>query len=97
MRITFKGKVRRTVYADGTLAYEYIKVPTLNGPKHCDMTAARQHPKYGALANSTLFAGQLAGIKRRYFPKGEVRLNALPDGVNVNTDGFLAVVTVDVP
>lgn len=96
MRITFKGKVRRTVYVDGTLAYEYIKVPTLHA-KHCDMSAARKHPKYGVFANSALFAGQLAGIKRRYFPKGEVRLNALPDGVSVDTSGYLAVVTVDVP
>ena len=96
MRITFKGKVRRTVNADGTLAYEYIKVPALT-VKHCDMDAARRHPKYGPLANSTLFPGQLAGIKRRHFPKGEVRLNDLPDGVTVDTSGFFAVVTLDVP
>ena len=96
MRITYKGKLRRTVYADGTLAYEYVTVPKLT-EKHCDMRAASQHPKYGMWASSTLFPGQLAGIKRRYFPKGEVRLNDLPDGVNVNTSGYLAVVTVDVP
>ena len=38
--ITFKGKVERMEHVDGSLAYDYIRVPVL-ARSHCDMPAFR--------------------------------------------------------
>lgn len=89
--ITFKGKVETLQYVDGSIASVRIKVPTLER-RHCNMNAFRQHPKYGAYANSNLFPAMLAQIKRERL--GDfIKLDAIPEGVTVDQSGFLAVVT----
>ena len=94
-KITFKAKVQQMHNVDGTVAYEYVPVPVFER-KHCDMPAFRVHPKYGGLANSDLFKNVLAGIRRQALAgKPWIRLNDVPDGVNVDTSKFLAVVTID--
>jgi hypothetical protein len=61
------------------------------------MSAARQHPKYGAYANSDLFAGMLARIRRDVLNgRAYLRLNELPGNVTVDASGFLACVTIEV-
>jgi len=92
-KITFKGKVETLRYVDNTVASVRIKVPTLER-RHCDMNAMRQHPKYGSYANSDLFPAMLARIKNERL--GEyIKLDAIPEWVTVNQEGFLAVVTVE--
>lgn len=93
-KITFKGKIETLRYIDNTIASVRIKVPTLER-RHCDMHAFRTHPKYGAYANSDLFTGMLARIKREKL--GDfIKLDAIPECVMVDQTGFLAVVTIDV-
>ena len=94
-KIQFKGKVQTMFNVDGTVAYEYIQVPEFDR-RHCDMSAFRQHRKYGSYANSDMFKGMLSRIRKDRFGGGVLKLNALPEGVDVNTGGFLAVVTFDV-
>lgn len=91
-RIQFKGKVQTMYNIHDIVAYEYIQVPVLDR-KHCDMNAFRTHPKYGSYANSDLFPGMLSRIRKDKFGGTVLKLNAVPEGVHVDTSGFLAVVT----
>jgi len=93
-QVRFKAKVQRVVNMDGTPAYEYVKVPALNR-RHADMHAFRTHPEYGPLANSDFFPSVLAHAAKAVAPEGIIRLDKVPDGVTVDTSGFLAVVTLD--
>lgn len=93
--IEFKAKVKRTHYSDGS-GYDYVQIPEFDR-KHCDMNAFRSHPKYGSYANSDLFKGMLRRIRTERFGNSLLlKLNEIPDGVQVNTSGFLAVVTISV-
>ena len=95
-RITFKGKPETISNVDGSLAYEYIRVPVLDR-KHCDMGAFRSHPKYGSYANSDMFKGMLARIRSELVGGSlGLRLDRLPANVTVAPGSFLAVVTVEV-
>mgnify|MGYP006977239969 FL=1 len=95
-RIQFKGKVQTMRNADDDSAvYEYIQVPAFDR-KHCDMNAFRRHKKYGPYANSDLFKGMLNRIRKDVFGGQVLKLNAIPEGVQVDASGFLAVVTLDV-
>ena len=92
--ISFKAKPETVYNMDDTVAFQRIKVPTLVRG-HCDMNAFRKHPKFGGLANSDLFRNILAKIRRERL--GEyIRLDRIPEGVNVDTSGFLANVSIDV-
>ena len=95
--IIFKGKVQDMLYSGETVpSYQYIKIPVLDR-KHCDMSAFRNHPRYGGLANSDLFKSLLARIRRDIFGNSQVlKLSNLPAGVTVDTSGFLAIVTIEV-
>lgn len=96
--ISFRAKVQKVYNLDDTVAYERVQVPKL-ARSHCDMEAFRRHSKYGPYANSDLFANILVKIRRERLtgPYGDhVRLDKLPEGVQVDTSGFLAVVSVDV-
>jgi hypothetical protein len=94
--IQFKAKIENMgeVGSDVVL-YQYVCVPVLTR-KHCDMAAFRNHPKYGAYANSDLFNGVLARIRQNVFNGQWLKLNAIPAGVTVDTTKFLAVVSIDV-
>lgn len=91
-KIQFKGKVQTMFNVDDTVSYRYIQVPELDR-KHCDINAFRKHPKYGPYANSDLFKGMLKRIRSERFGGVFLKLNCVPDGVNVDESGFLAVVT----
>ena len=93
-RISFKGKIETVYNVDESVAWRFIKVPEL-ARRHCDMNAMRQHAKFRGLANSDLFPNLLKRIKADRL--GEtVRLDRVPEGVTVDTSGFLAKVTLDV-
>ena len=94
-RIEFKGKIKTQRYTDNSVAYEYIHVPTFT-TKHCDMSAFRSHSKYGPYANSSLFMQMLAGIRKKIFGGDKLKLNNVPEGVSIDTTGFLAVVSFEV-
>jgi hypothetical protein len=95
--IRFKAKIRKCYYVDGTLAYEYLQIPVLTR-SHCQsMHDFRVHPKYGCYANSDLFPQILKGIKQSLFgTSNTLKMNNIPDGVTVDTSGFLAIVSFEV-
>jgi len=92
--IQFKGKVK-TIYYTYQANRDYIQIPALNS-KHCEMNAFRVHPKYGSYANSQLFPGILARLSKTIFGGKYLYLDQIPEGVTVDTSGFLAVVTITV-
>lgn len=94
-RIQFRAKPEQVFHMDGALAYERIRVPVLTR-SHCDMAAFRGHAKWGGFANSGLFPTILTRIRKQVFGGDYIRLDSLPDGVAVDTSGFLAVVSADV-
>ncbi len=85
MRISFRAKPDQ--WHDGR---QFVTVPTL-ARRHCDMNAARSHPRYGAYANSDFFPSMLARIRQERFPDGRVFLDSPPEGV-VISPGFLVTV-----
>ena len=92
-QIEFRAKVEQIYNMDDTPAFQRIKVPALDR-KHCDMNAFRKHPKFGGFANSDLFRNVLTKIRRERL--GEyIRLDRVPEGVKIDTSGFLAVVSFD--
>lgn len=94
--ITFKVKLEKLQYTDGSVAYTMAKCPILDR-KHCDMAAFRRHPRYGGIANSDLFKNVLAHIRRDKFgDAGVIRTDRLPDNVSIDESGFMAVVTITV-
>ena len=94
--IQFRAKVTELFFVSGESAGKRIQVPTLKRC-HCDMREFRQHPKWGSYANSTLFDGILREIRTRHFGgSGVLKLDSIPDGVTVDTSGFLAQVTIEV-
>ena len=96
--ITFRAKVQSVWNEDGTQMPGYIPIPTLKR-NHCNMAQFRQHPKYGAYANSDLFHAMLAQIKKDTFGpyRDVIELGQpLPPNVTVDTSGFLARVTIEV-
>jgi hypothetical protein len=94
-KITFKAKLKTMYNMDDSIAYQYVAVPTLKR-SHCDMSAFRQHKKYGNYANSDLFEGMLSHIRKNTFNNGIIKLDDVPESVTVDTSGFLAVVSFDV-
>jgi hypothetical protein len=96
MKIQFKAKVQTVFNMDDTPAYHYIAVPVFKR-SHVDMNAARQHPKYGMLANSDMFPGVLAKIRSGIVGGSlGIRMDRIPPNVTVDTSGFLANVVIDV-
>lgn len=95
MKIQFKSKIQTVFNVDDTPAYQYIAVPVFKR-SHVDMNAARQHPKYGWLANSDMFPGVLAKIRAGIVGGSlGLRLDRVPENVTVDTSGFLAHVTIE--
>lgn len=94
--IRFKGKVENVRNNDGTIAYQFIRVPTLT-KKHCDMHAFRFHPTFGMLANSDLFSNILSRIRSDIVGNGlGLRLDRIPPNVVVDTSAFMATVAIEV-
>lgn len=96
-KIQFRAKVRTLHYVDDKYPpYSVIDVPQFKR-SHCDMHAFHMHPKYGAYANSDLFPAMLRRIRAdRFMKRDYFRLDAVPEGITVDTSGFLATVTFDV-
>ena len=87
--ITFKTKIRNN---------GLIPVPVFQR-RYCDLSAFRQHPKYGAVANSDLFMNALARIRRDTIgsdTRDYLWQDKLPSNVTVDCSGFLATVTITV-
>jgi hypothetical protein len=96
--IRFKAKIHTMYFAgEEAPAYNYVRIPTLT-VNHCQpMHDFRVHPKYGCYANSDLFPQILKGIKESVFgTSNTLKMNNIPDGVTVDTSGFLAIVSFEV-
>ena len=90
--ITFRTKVRHIREADGTQS-EYIPLKKTLTRQDCDLK-----PHQHSLYNTDFFPSVLMKAYRRIVGERTfVRLSELPDGVTVDTSGFLAVVTVSLP
>lgn len=94
-KIEFKAKVKVVYMMEGEVAYNYVKVPVFTR-NHCDMSAFRQHPKYGGWANSDLFPGIINRVRREKFKNNILNFSEIPEGVVVDDSGFLAKVTIEV-
>jgi hypothetical protein len=82
--ITFKSKVSEVCNANGSPVYRYVPVPQFKR-SHCDMQAFRNHPRLGGYANSDLFPGMLARIRKEIVAGGlGLRLDQLPENVQVD-------------
>lgn len=91
--ITFKAKAEAVYYMDGSVHYHRIKVPKIER-RHCDMNAFRTDKKFGPYANSDLFPALLRrAMKDANIPE-HIRLDAVPESVEIDTSGFLAQVTI---
>ena len=96
--ITFKTKVKEFWNVDGSSDGKYVNIPEFTRA-HCDMAEFRRHPRFGGIANSTLFPNALKRIRRdvlRSDYRGYVRLSDIPENMNIDTSGFLAVVTITI-
>lgn len=92
--ITFKAKPEPVW--NGDVEEKWIKIPKLSR-SHCDMKAFRFHQKYGSYANSDLFISMLGRIRSEKFGSCEyIKLHNIPEGVEIDTSGFLAVVSFTV-
>lgn len=94
-RITFKAKVQTVFYADETPAYQIVKVPEIRRA-HCDMAAFRANAKFGAYANSDIFGSMIKHALKAQGIASYLRLDVLPPSVTVDTNSFLASITIDV-
>ena len=103
--IKFRGKVElaicQTISPEGKVGaleqVSRIKVPALTRG-HCDMQSFRIHPKHGGLSNSDFFLSALARIRRDLTGgTGYFRLDALPEGVTVEDEGFMSLVRIELP
>lgn len=97
--ITFRQKPEAIVNMDGTHAYDRVRIPVKIERRHCDMHAFRMHPKIGPYANSDFFPSVLARSLKEIGLEagGYIRLDRVPAGVSVDTSGFLAKVTIEIP
>lgn len=93
--VTFKAKPRTVYNPDDTPAYQWVKVPVLS-TQHCDMPAFRQSQAFGGIANSSLFPNALRRAVAALGVRDHLRLDQLPEGVAVDTTGFLAVITITI-
>jgi len=94
--IKFKTKVIKIYTPDKTSYREAIQVPEFTR-KHCDMAFFRQHKRYGGFANSDMFPSMLKRIRAGFMPNkynNLVYLDAMPEGWEVDTSGFLANVKI---
>lgn len=72
----------------------YINVPKLKR-RHCNMSAMRSHKRLGSYANSDLFEGVLARVRRDMFGNNKgFFLSKAPEGVTVKRGGFLWDVSI---
>ncbi|MDT7785197.1 MAG: hypothetical protein QOF58_3616 [Pseudonocardiales bacterium] len=95
--VSFKAKASDVFSVHDELLYRKVKVPII-GTRHCDMAAFRSHPKFHGFANSSLFPGMLKGALKGMgvVVGGDLRLDNLPPGVEVDDTGFLTVVRIEV-
>jgi hypothetical protein len=99
MKIQFKTKVQGFQNEAGE-PVGCILVPSELTRKHCpDMNAWRMSRAFGGYANSDMFGAILKGAAKKagLEPGRLIRLDRWPEGATIDTTGFLAVVTIDVP
>lgn len=94
-KISFRTKLIKVHNPDDSFAFTQINVPDFKR-HHCDMHGFRTHSKYGGFANSDLFPSILKRVKKEVAPLGFWKLEELPQGVEVETNGFFATVTFEV-
>ena len=99
--ITFKAKIRtkekQFINRPGmpVLTIQYVKIPALTR-NHCDMGAFHSHPAYRGIVNSDLFLLKLGRAVRALVQGGILDVDRLPEGVVVDTSGFLAEIIITI-
>lgn len=84
-------RVKPELYEHGDY---YIRVPVFKR-RHCNMNTMRSHERLRHYANSDLFEGMLARVRRDMFGNNKgFFLSKAPDGVSVKQEGFLWEVSI---
>lgn len=91
--IQFKTKTQTVYDHDGTVAWRYVSVPRIT-TKHCNMDEFRNHPRYGAYANSDLFPSLIARALKQAQVGATIRTDRVPECVTIDDGGFLTQVTI---
>ena len=95
-KITFKVRPVAEIMPDNSdTGIFIIYVPEFKR-SHCDMHAFRMHKKYGAYANSDLFTGMLARIRRDIAPFGWIKTDNVPENITIDKSRFLWKIEVEV-
>ena len=93
--ITFKAKVETVWHMDNSPAYQRIKVPKVER-RHCDMGAFHMDEKFGPYSNSTIFLPLVRSAMKDADIGEYIRLDSIPESVEIDTSGFLAQVTISI-
>jgi hypothetical protein len=93
--ITFKAKVETVWHMDHSPAYQRIRVPKIDR-KHCDMGAFHLDDKFGPYSNSNVFLPLVRSAMKDASIPEYIRLDAVPESVEIDTSGFLAQVTIHI-
>lgn len=96
MLIQFKGKVRTVYNLDDTVAWQYVAVPKAFTSAHWDKNEWRKSRKFGPYANSDLFPSMVKRAVKALGVGDAIRLDRVPEGVLVDTSGFLAVASITI-
>jgi hypothetical protein len=91
--ITFKAKVETVWHMDHSPAYRRIKVPKIER-RHCDMSAFHTDRHFGPYSNSTVFLPLVRSAMKDASIPDYIRLDSVPESVEIDTSGFLAQVTI---
>lgn len=92
--IEFRAKIQSVYTPENEHAYDLVKVPAIKR-SHCDMAAFRASRRFGSYANSDMFPGMLRRALNGLGIRSHIRLDQLPEGVSVDTSGFLAKVRIE--
>jgi hypothetical protein len=91
--ITFKAKVETVWHMDHSPAYLRIRVPKIER-RHCDMRSFEDDRRLGSYSNSNMFLPLVRRAMKDASIPEHIRLDAVPESVEIDTSGFLAQVTI---
>ena len=93
--ISFKAKVQTMYHPDDTEAYKFVKLPKITR-SHCDMSSFRSDQNFRSYANSDLLLKLVEKSMSRLGLGEIIRLDNLPNGISVDTEGFLYKVSITI-
>lgn len=93
--LSFRTKVQRPIYLDGSPAPAFIKLPATITSAHYSREDFRNDARYSSYVNSDLFPNIIRSALRKAGIPATIRLDQIPSNVTIDESGFLAKVTVE--